>query len=88
MTFFKKKTKRDQEGSKAMLFRRDEGAVLHSLFPFFFLGATKEPPIAFAFPVSFFFGRHTAPYGSSQDLWRILITMHQKIRLKILRAMA
>jgi len=52
-----------------------------------FLGATKEPPIAFAFPV-FFFGRHTAPSGSSQDLYRILITMHRKMRLKILRAMA
>jgi len=36
----------------------------------------------------FLFGRHTAPYGSFQLLYRILITMHQKLRLKILRAMA
>ena len=85
------------------IFRRDERAaycfrfppffqarrrsrLLFSLFPFF-LGATKEPPIVFAFPV-FLFGRHTALYGSSQDLCRILITMHQKMRLKSLRAMA
>jgi len=41
----------------------------------------------FHFPV-FLFGRHTAPYGSSQDLYGILIIMHQKMRLKIIRAMA
>jgi len=38
--------------------------------------------------VGFFFGRHTALYGSSQVLYRIFITMHQKMRFKILRPMA
>jgi len=42
------------------------------------------PPIVFAFPL-FFFWRHTAPYGSSQDLSQILFKMHQKMRQIILR---
>jgi len=60
----------------------------------YFLVETKVLHLFFGFlsthsnQVTFFFGRHTAPYGSSQLVYRILITMHQKMRLKILRPMA
>ena len=54
-------------------FRRDEGAASCFRFSRF---------------VFCFFQAAYSPYGSSQDLYRILIIMHQKMRLKILRAMA